>query len=58
MLEQDAPGTLVWLAAHAREWSKRWPSAPRTTNDPCAWWSRRAADTARVLETLVAETLG
>jgi hypothetical protein len=55
MLEQDAPGTLIWLGARARWWSDRCSSAPRKTNDPCAWWSRRAANTARVLETLVAE---
>jgi len=55
MLEQDAPGTLIWLGARARWWSERCPSAMRKTNDPCAWWSRRAANTARVLETWVAE---
>jgi hypothetical protein len=55
MLEQDAPGTLIWLGARARWWSERCPSAPRRTNDPCAWWSRRAANTAQVLEALVAE---
>ena len=55
LLEQDAPGALTWLGAHARWWSQRCPSAQLKTNDPCAWWSRRAANTARVLETLVAE---
>ena len=56
MLEQDAPGTLTWLGAHARWWAQRCASATlRKANDPCAWWSRRAANTARVLETLVAE---
>jgi hypothetical protein len=55
MLEQDAPGTLVWLAAHARRWSQRCAPTPRTSNDPAAWWSRRAADTAQVLEMLVAD---
>lgn len=53
MLEQDAPATLGWLGAHARWWSERCRSA-HTANDPCAWWSRRAANTARVLETLAA----
>jgi hypothetical protein len=55
MLEQDAPGTLVWLGARARWWSERFAPALRTTNDPGAWWSQRAANTARVLETLVAD---
>lgn len=55
MLEQDAPGTLTWLGAHARWWSERCPSGQCNANDPCAWWSRRAANTARVLETLVAQ---
>jgi hypothetical protein len=55
MLEQDAPATLTWLGAHARWWSERCPSALRTANDPCVWWSRRAANTARVLETWAAE---
>ena len=55
MLEQDAPGTLIWLGARARWWSERCAPALRTSNDPCAWWSRRAANTARVLEALVAD---
>jgi hypothetical protein len=56
MLEQDATGTLGWLAARARWWSRRSASqAQPTTNDPCAWWARRAADTAAVLEALVAD---
>jgi hypothetical protein len=55
MVEQDAPGTLIWLGARARWWSERCASALHTANDPSAWWSRRAANTARVLETLVAD---
>ena len=55
MLEQDAPATLTWLGAHARWWSQRPPPAQPGENDPCRWWSRRAANTARVLETLAAE---
>jgi hypothetical protein len=55
MLEQDAPGTLSWLGARARWWAEQRSSAPPTTNDPCAWWSRRAANSATVLEALVAE---
>jgi hypothetical protein len=55
MIEQDAPGTLMWLGARARWWSERCASAPRMGNDPGEWWSRRAANTARVLETLVAD---
>ena len=58
MLEQNAPATLTWLAQHARSWSERCPSGPHTTNDPCAWWLRRAANTARVLETLGADRTG
>jgi Nitrate reductase delta subunit len=54
MLEQDAPATLCWLSGHAQRLSDRHASAPRTANDPCAWWSRRAANTAGVLETLAA----
>ena len=54
MLEQDAPATLRWLSGYARRLSQRCPSAPRTVNDPCTWWSRRAANTAGVLETLAA----
>jgi len=55
MLEQDAPATLAWLSAHARWWSQRQPAAQPGENDPCQWWSLRAANTARVLETLAAE---
>jgi hypothetical protein len=55
MLEQDAAGTLAWLGARARWWSKRCAPAPGTANDPCEWWSRRAADTAGVLEALVSD---
>jgi hypothetical protein len=55
MFEQDAPATLHWLGAHARRWAQR-PSALRTANDPCAWWARRAANTARVLDALAAQT--
>lgn len=55
MLEQDAPATLGWLAEHARRWSQRIPSAPNTSNDPGVWWSRRAANTAGLLETLAAK---
>lgn len=56
MLEQDAAGTLGWLAARARWWSRRCASdAQPTTNDPCAWWARRAANTARVLDSLIAD---
>ncbi len=54
MLEQDAAATLSWLGAHARRWSER--SAARTADDACAWWSQRAANTARILETLAAES--
>jgi hypothetical protein len=54
MLEQDAAATLRWLGDHARRWSER--SAARTADDVSAWWSHRAANTARVLETLAAES--
>jgi Nitrate reductase delta subunit len=54
MFEQDAAATLSWLGAHARRWSER--SAARTTDEACAWWSQRAAKTARILETLAAES--
>lgn len=55
MLEQDAPGTLRWLAARARWWSQRCVSTPLRPNDPGAWWSRRAASTARALEALLSD---
>ena len=55
-LEQDAPGTLTWLGAHARRWSRRCLSAPTKSNDPRVWWSRRAANTADVLDALVTRT--
>ncbi|RDH77319.1 hypothetical protein DVS77_18120 [Mycolicibacterium moriokaense] len=58
MLEQDAPATLGWLAECAGHQSQRWPSTQDTTNDPCTWWSHRAAGTARVLQTLVADGTG
>jgi hypothetical protein len=54
MVEQDGIGTLKWLSARARWWSQRRAPALPTANDPGAWWSRRAAETAGVLETLVA----
>jgi alkylated DNA nucleotide flippase Atl1 len=55
MLEQEPQGTLSWLGARARRTSQRCTPTPPMTNDPGAWWSRRAAETARVLETLVGE---
>jgi hypothetical protein len=55
MLEQDALATLAWLGEHARRWSQRYPSALRMATDPGQWWSRRAANTAWVLETLAAD---
>ncbi len=60
MFEQDAPATLRWLGEHARWWSERHASsheelAQHTKNDPCSWWSARAANTARTLEALTTE---
>lgn len=55
MLEQNAPATLSWLSARADWWSRRFAPATDATNDPCAWWSHRSANTARVLEALVAD---
>jgi len=52
MLQQDAHGTLGWLAAHARAWTERHTSAQSTDNDPCSWWAQRAAHTARTLDAL------
>ena len=56
MVEQDARGDAAGGSAHhARRWSQRSAPTLPAANDPCAWWSERAAETARVLETLVAE---
>ena len=55
MVTQDARGTLQWLGAHARSWSQRCAPTLPVANDPGAWWSGRAAETAHVLETLVAD---
>jgi Nitrate reductase delta subunit len=55
MLEQEPQGTLSWLGARARRSSQRCASTPPMPNDPGAWWSHRAAETARVLDTLVDE---
>jgi alkylated DNA nucleotide flippase Atl1 len=55
MLEQEPQGTLSWLGARARRSSLRCTPTPPVANDPSAWWSRRAAETARVLDALVAD---
>lgn len=55
MLQQDACGTLTWLAGHARSWSARPTSTQPTENDPCSWWAQRAAHTAHTLEALAEE---
>ena len=53
MLEQDAPGTLGWLAEHAHTWSGRHgrPGA----GSAGAWWSERAAHSARTLRTMAGQ---
>ncbi len=55
MFEQDARATAAWLGARARWWSQHCTWAQGSRNDACAWWSHRAANTARVLEALVAD---
>jgi alkylated DNA nucleotide flippase Atl1 len=55
MLEQEPQGTLSWLGARARRSSLRCTPTPPVANDPSGWWSRRAAETARVLDALVAD---
>lgn len=52
MLDQDAPGTLAWLSSHALSWSQGHASARTSEGDACEWWSKRAAHTAEVLDTM------
>ncbi len=47
MLEQDAPGTLAWLAEHAQSWSGH-HSRPGA-GSVGGWWAQRAAYSARIL---------
>lgn len=55
MLEQDAPGTVAWLAATAEEWVARHEARARGPLGPiAAWWSRRAAEAAASLCRLAA----
>lgn len=53
MLEQDAPGTLAWLASHADSWSDRHrrPGAGSVG----IWWAERAAHSARTLKTMAGQ---
>lgn len=56
MFEQDAAGTLHHLAAHAARWSAVHAAhASGAPNDPCSWWSVRAARTSTVMAELAAE---
>ncbi len=53
MLQQNAPSTLGWLAAHARRWSGRHRGASAGhPQDAGAWWAARAGSTARTLDAL------
>lgn len=58
MLQQDAHGTLTWLADHARRWvdwheTTSWASNPKAAAATAsAWWAARARHAAAVLDTL------
>lgn len=52
MLEQDATGTLEWLAAHARSCAELHAAGSTRAGDTCDWWARRARGTADVLSSM------
>jgi hypothetical protein len=54
MLDQDRPAILGWLAAHARSWAVTHQLDPLDEH-VSAWWSTRAAQSARVLDSLAAQ---
>lgn len=50
MFEQDAPGTLSWLAGEARQWSDRHRRAG--TDRTSRWWAERASDTVAFMASM------
>ncbi|HEX6197639.1 MAG TPA: molecular chaperone TorD family protein [Jiangellaceae bacterium] len=50
LMEQDPPGTLRWLADHARSWAARSRTDETVAGPIAAYWTARAAQTAERLD--------
>lgn len=53
LLEQDGPRVLTWLRAEAEGAARRYPTLPGFPAALAAFWTERAAATARALDNLV-----